>query len=215
MTSGSAEPDQLARLLRTERLAFVELLESLTDDQWRTPSLCSAWTVENVAAHLAWAPATGPLETTASAVRAGFRLNRMIADSAVRWTARGRPAILDQLRANAESGTGPIGMPPVAALTDAVVHGLDVRVPLGTRHDVDPEAFRLVADWTLGARWPTTIPVGGSPRTRLRGTRLVASDTDWAWGEGLEVRDDVAGILLRLLGRDAVRSDGRGHPRGR
>jgi uncharacterized protein (TIGR03083 family) len=195
---------ELKDLVRTERLAFIDLLKTLTQDQWRTPSLCSAWTVEHVAAHLAWAPVAGPLEMGLAALRAGFRTNRLIADSAVRWTARGRPAILDQLRRNVESDAKPLGMPPVAALTDAVVHGLDVRVPLGLHRDVDPEAFRLIADWTVGSRWPMTIPVGGSVRKRLRGTRLVATDTDWAWGEGAEVRGPAGLILLRLLGRDPV-----------
>ena len=194
----------LKDLVRTERLAFIDLLTTLTEDQWRTPSLCSAWTVENVAAHLAWAPVAGPLEMAPAALRAGFRTNRLIADSAVRWTARWRPAILDQLRRNVDSDAKPLGLPPVAALTDAVVHGLDVCVPLGLHRDVDPEAFRLIADWTVGSRWPMTIPVGGSPRRRLRGTRLVATDADWAWGEGAEVREPADLILLRLLGRDLV-----------
>jgi len=192
---------ELTELIRTERLAFVDLLKTLTDDQWRTPSLCLAWTVENVAAHLAWAPVAGPLEMGPAALRAGFRTNRLIADSAVRWTARGRWAILDQLRKNVESDAKPLGMPPVAALTDAVVHGLDVRVPRGLHRDVDPEAFRLIADWTVGSRWPMTIPVGGNVRKRLRGTRLVATDADWAWGEGAELRGPADRILLTLLDR--------------
>ncbi len=195
---------ELKDLVRTERLAFIDLLKTLTEDQWRTPSLCSAWTVENVAAHLAWAPVAGSLEMGPAALRAGFRTNRLIADSAVRWTARGRPAIFDQLRRNVESDAKPLGMPPVAALTDAVVHGLDVRVPLGLHRDVDPEAFRLIADWTVTSRWPMTVPVGGNVRKRLRGTRLVAIDADWAWGEGAEVREPADMILLRLLGRDLV-----------
>jgi len=194
----------LKDLVRTERIAFIDLLKTLTEEQWRSPSLCSAWTVEHVAAHLAWAPVAGPLEMGPAVLRAGFRINRVIAQSAVRWTARGRPAILDQLRRNVESDAKPLGMPPVAALTDAVVHGLDVRVPLGLDRDVDPEAFRLIADWTVTSRWPTTIPVGGSVRKRLRGTRLVAIDADWAWGEGAEVREPADMILLRLLSREPV-----------
>jgi uncharacterized protein (TIGR03083 family) len=195
---------ELKDLVRTERLAFIDLLKTITEDQWRTPSLCSAWTVEHVAAHLAWAPVSGPLEMIPAALRAGFRPNRMIADAAVRWTARGRPAIRDQLRKNVGSDAKPLGVPPVAALTDAVVHGLDVRLPLGLHRDVDPEAFRLIADWTLTSRWPMTVPVGGNVRKRLRGTRLVAIDADWAWGEGAEVREPTDMILLRLLGRDLV-----------
>ena len=195
---------ELTELIRTERLAFIDLLESLTEDQWQTPSLCSAWTVEHVAAHLAWAPVSGPLEMVPAALRAGFRTNRLIADTAVRWTARGRPAMLDQLRKNVGSDAKPLGVPPVAALADAVVHGLDVRLPLGLHRDVDPEAFRLIADWTVTSRWPMTVPVGGNVRKRLRGTRLVAIDANWAWGKGAEVREPADMILLRLLGRDPV-----------
>jgi uncharacterized protein (TIGR03083 family) len=193
-----------ADLTRTERAAFIDTLETLADEQWRTPSLCAGWTVENVAAHLAWAPAAGPMEMLPATVRAGFRPNRLIADSAVRWSARGRPAILDQLRRNQQSGAKPLGVPRIAALTDAVVHGLDVRVPLGIPHAIDPDAFRLIADWTVTTRWPSTLVIGGSPAARLRGTRLVATDLDWSWGEGTEVREPADRILLRLLGRDLV-----------
>jgi hypothetical protein len=151
----------------------------------------------------------GPVEIGLASVRAGFSVNRLIADSAVRWTSRGLPAILKQLRDNAESGAKPIGVPAVAALADAVVHGLDVRIPLGLHRDLDPEVFRLIADWSLGSRWPMTVPVGGNPRERLRGTRLVATDVEWAWGEGAEVREPADCILLRLLGREpALRRQG-------
>ncbi len=196
----------MTTLIRNERLAFLDLLESLDEEQWRTPSLCSAWTVEHVAAHLAWAPAAGVLEMAPAALRAGFRTNRVIAESALRWADRGRPAIFDQLRRNIESDAKPMGMPRVAALTDAVVHGLDVRVPLGLRRPVDPEAFALIADWTLSLRWPIAVAIGGSVRTRLRGNRLVATDVDWAWGAGAEVQAPADQILLRLTGRHVGRA---------
>ena len=35
-----------------ERRAVADMLESLTDEQWATPSLAQGWTVRNVAAHL-------------------------------------------------------------------------------------------------------------------------------------------------------------------
>jgi len=192
---------QLTDLVRSERQAFLDLLESLTEHQWSTRSLCTAWTVENVAAHLAWAPAAGLREMAPAALRAGFRINQMNADAALRWSSRGRPAILDQLRRNIQNDAKPLGVPPVAALSDAVVHGLDVRVPLGLRRDLDPEAFALIANWTVNSRWPMTIPIGGNVRKRLQGIRLVATDVDWAWGEGEEVHEPADKILLRLNGR--------------
>jgi uncharacterized protein (TIGR03083 family) len=199
----------LTELIRTERLSFIDLLETLDEQQWRTQSLCSEWTVENVAAHLAWAPVAKPGEMAVGLARSGFRMNKFIADSARRWTARGRTAALEQLRHNARSNAQPIGLPPIAALADAVVHGLDVRVPLGLSSDVAPEAFTALADWTVKSRWPKTIPIGGSVRRRLPGKRLVAVDMGWSWGEGDEVRGTADQILLQLFGREvpALRSE--------
>jgi len=39
-------------LVHAERHALVDDLSRLTDEQWRTPSLCEGWTVHDVAAHL-------------------------------------------------------------------------------------------------------------------------------------------------------------------
>lgn len=201
----------LTELTRIERLSFIDLLETLDEQQWRTQSLCSAWTVENVAAHLAWAPVAGPAEMAVAAARSGFRINKLIADSALRWTARGRSATIEQLRSNAQNNARPMGLPPIAALADAVVHGLDVRVPLGVPRDIAPEAFAPLADWTVKSRWPKTIPTGGSVRRRLRGKRVVAADVGWSWGDGDEVRGTADQILLQLFGRQvsAVRDPGR------
>ncbi len=172
MTERATPAVDVADLVRTERLALVDLLETLTDSEWETQSLCSAWRVQDVAAHLAWAPALPILAGLPALVRAGFRVNRFIADSAVRWSSRGRPAILEQLRSNAATGVRPTGMPPAAALSDALVHGLDIRRPLG-----------------------------GSVRRRLRGLRLVAVDTGWSHGRGDEVRGGREALLLALHGR--------------
>ncbi len=35
-----------------ERRAIADLLDTLTPEQWETPSLCGAWTVRDLAAHL-------------------------------------------------------------------------------------------------------------------------------------------------------------------
>lgn len=196
----------LPRLTRAHREGFVATLEALTPDQWLTPSLCTEWRVVDVAAHLAWAPVLGAGAGAVAMVRHGFSMNRMIARSAVGWSARGREAILDQLRDNARTGARPIGMPEVAALADAVVHGLDVRRPLGLPGNVPPEALAPLADFTLGTPWPMNAVVGGSARRRIAGVRLVATDSDWMHGDGPEVRGTAEALLLLLYGR-APRAD--------
>ena len=46
--------------LAAERRAFADLLETLTPEQWATPSLCDAWSVGDVATHMMVGP-TGSL----------------------------------------------------------------------------------------------------------------------------------------------------------
>jgi hypothetical protein len=128
-------------------------------------------------------------------------MNRMIAASAVAWSDRGHEAILEQLRDNARTGARPTGMPPVAALADAVVHGLDVRRPLGLPGQVPTEALGALAEFALGTPWPMNAVVGGSARRRVAGVRLVATDTDWTHGSGPDVEASAETLLLVLHGR--------------
>jgi hypothetical protein len=92
-------------------------------------------------------------------------------------------------------------------MTDAVVHLADVGRPLGRRHEVPPAALESAAGFLLGpaSQWPLTLPMGGSPRSRVRRLRLVADDADWTWGEGEELRASAETLLLLLAGRPDVR----------
>ena len=48
----SLDPDGVWRAIDAQRSALADLLGGLSDDEWCQPSLCSGWTVRNVAAHL-------------------------------------------------------------------------------------------------------------------------------------------------------------------
>ncbi len=209
----------LTDLVREERQAFVDTLETLTPEQWGAQSLCSEWRVIDVAAHVAWAPVWGPAAGATAWVRNGFSLNRTIARSAVGWSDRGRAAILDQLRRNVVSGAKPHGMPTATSLVDAVVHGIDVRRPLGLTRAIPADVLAPVADFALRATWPLTGVVGGSARRRVHGVRLVASDVDWSHGDGPEVHAPAEAIVLLLHGRapdpDELTGDGAAALRAR
>ena len=176
---------------RTERLALIGLLEQLGPDEWATPSLCEGWTVRDVAAHLAYAPLITPLAGMLGLGRAGFRVNKLNHDLAVREARRDTEEILDQLRDNAETGAKPMGMPMEAGVADAVVHQLDIRRPLDRPRRISPEAFVTAADYFARTGFPGSMVVGGNvrqrhlgppagrgrrgmdPRQRARGARLV------------------------------------------
>jgi uncharacterized protein (TIGR03083 family) len=44
--------DQIWQVIDEQRLSLAGLLEQLSDEEWRQPSLCAGWTVRDVAAHL-------------------------------------------------------------------------------------------------------------------------------------------------------------------
>lgn len=199
--------DGLPQLIKTERLALIEFLETLDAAEWSTQSLCGAWTVQAVAAHIAWAPVVKPAEMLPTLARTGFRLNRASAAMAVHWSERGPDAIMHQLRSNAETNARPPGVPPIAALVDAVIHALDIRVPLAKPRPIPAGAFRPVADFAVGSRWPMNISTGGSARKRLDGVQLVAEGYDWSYGQGQQVAAAGDAVLRILNGRRVAREE--------
>ena len=197
----------LGEQIRTEREALIDLLLTLDDEQWTTPSLCEGWRVQDVAAHLAWAPVLDPVDMIGSVVRARGSINGYIAQTGRRWSGRGRESILDQLRVNARRGAKPIGVPRVAALSDAIVHGYDIRRPLGFAREVPPPAYAVAATWHAELGPPLSWALRGDVRSRVAGLRLVADDMSWTHGEGPEVHATGEAMLLMMTGRRVERSE--------
>jgi uncharacterized protein (TIGR03083 family) len=80
-------------------------------------------------------------------------------------------------------------------LGEVVVHGEDIRRPLGLGAAVSPEATVACLDMFKGANFP----VGA--KKRVSGLRLVATDADWSHGSGPEVQGPALGVLLAMTGR--------------
>ena len=68
------DSDTIWRHIDTERAALADILEGLPADAWRVPSLCDAWTVRDVAAHLCFAQAR-LRDIIGPAIRSGLRYN--------------------------------------------------------------------------------------------------------------------------------------------
>jgi uncharacterized protein (TIGR03083 family) len=194
-------------VLQEARLPLVDLLASLGEAEWETPSLCAGWRVLEVAAHLAWASVDPPWAMAAGLLRARLQVNRLNDENARRWARRGPAPILEQLQANALSGAHPFGVPWPAPLVDAVIHELDVRRPLRRPRAVPYPVFRLTVDFLLAAGWPLPVLLGGSPRRRVAGVTLIADGTTWTSGDGPEVHASPETLLLLLAGRTIRREE--------
>jgi uncharacterized protein (TIGR03083 family) len=113
------------------RRSLITVLAELADDDWRQPSLCTGWTVKDVLAHLTYQHID--LRTAAGGMfRARGDIDRMIHDVAVRRaTAMSTVELLDRFRGMLGSRRHPPGVTWREAVTDNLVHGQDITVPLG------------------------------------------------------------------------------------
>ena len=198
------DTDTLWRHVDAERAWLADLLESLDDDAWRHPSLCDAWTVRDVGAHLAMAQ-TPVRDHLGPAVRAGFRYDALIRDTAIR-SALTRDEIVGTLRGFVGSRKRVAFITDAEPLIDILIHTQDVCRPLGIDHPIAPEPAAAAADRILSTPWPLRR---WSPPT---GVRLVATDTDWSYGSGTEQRAPMGEHLLAMTGRTSRPASGDATP---
>ena len=187
-------------LIHAERAAMADTWEGLTAEQWAATSWCDGWSVHVTAGHiLAAAEQTIP-NFYKEFVRAGFRFN-VFADRAARRLAEVAPAdLVERLRSRTTTTNHPPA-PVVVMLGEIVVHGEDIRRPLGLAHTVDEVALVAVAD-----NYVSTNLLIGSKR-RVAGLRLAATDVAWTHGEGPEVTGPLASLVLAMSGRSGAIDD--------
>ena len=101
---------------------------------------------------------------------------------------------LAQLRSPVLHAWQPPGGGAAGALSHAVIHSLDVTVALDRPTVAPLEAVVAVLDHLTAAN-------GACFGVDLTGVRLVATDTDWTWGSGEEVRADSGDLVALLSGR--------------
>lgn len=195
MIVGAAlDADELWRTVDQERSSLADLLESLGPAQWDTPTRCGDWRVRDVAAHLTVAARFSTGRVLREMLRARGNWNRMIHDSAVREGSRPVEQTLSDLRAIVGSRRLAPTTSPREPLLDLLVHGQDIALAVGRTRDMPRAAARDAADRV----WTMRIPPRPWPRPKAR---LVATDIEWARGDGREIRGPIAALLLLLTGR--------------
>ncbi|RBY78549.1 hypothetical protein DQ239_08330 [Blastococcus sp. TF02-09] len=200
----TSDLDAVWAAIDAERLGLADLLDDLAPAEWKHPSLCAGWRVRDVAAHLALAQ-TGTRRAVLDLLRARGSLLRMIHDSAVRHAAFPTEQLVAQIRGMAGSRRTAPGVTPLEPLLDVLVHGQDVAVPLGRPRPMPVAAATRAATRVWDMPWPMSTTF--SPRRRLAGLRLVATDAEWAVGEGERVEGPVQALLMVLTGRTAAVRD--------
>jgi uncharacterized protein (TIGR03083 family) len=172
-------------LIHAERVKLADTIEGLSQEQWRTPSLCAGWNVGAMAAHLLSSAEQTPGHFMGGMVTSGFSFNRMMQrDINARADLTGQ-----QIAARLRQRTTTTNKPPAptaAMLGEVVVHGEDLRRPLGLTSTVDADAANTCLDMYTKA----SFPVGGKKRIA-----------------GPEVRGPAMSLLLAMTGRPAGLDD--------
>jgi uncharacterized protein (TIGR03083 family) len=187
-------------MIHAERKALAATLEELTTEQWDSPSLCAGWSVGFLAAHVLAGAEQTPGRFLGGMVTTGFRFNALMEREARRRAQLSRQQIVDRLRQRTTTTNHPPA-PVMAMLGEVVVHGEDIRRPVGLPGTVADDA----ANACLQMYTKASFPVGG--KKRIGGLRLVATDTGWSYGAGPEVSGPALSLLLAMTGRPAGLDD--------
>lgn len=192
--------DELWAMTHAERAALADDLAGLDDAQWTRPSLCGTWVVEEVVAHLTAAASIGRLRWLASALGARFDFDLHNARRLAEHRGATPAETLARFRSIATSTTAASGH-TAAWLGEVVVHGQDIRRPLGLPTTPTTAAATAVADFYASRDF--TVP----SRTTIAGLRLDATDGPFATGVGPLVTGPTIALVMVMAGRSTYADD--------
>ncbi|OEJ95250.1 maleylpyruvate isomerase family mycothiol-dependent enzyme [Streptomyces thermolilacinus] len=198
--------------VRAERAALAADLAELADERWATPSLCAGLSVREVLAHLTAGASLDTVRWMAGVIRCRFDFDRQVAMRLAEELGATPAETLERFRRVVASTTKP-PLPVVAMLGETVVHGEDIRRPLGIRRAYPVDVLTRLAEYYQGSDLVVLA------KGRVRGLRLVADDGPFTAGSGPLVSGTTLALVMAMTGRAAycaeLRGDGAELLRGR
>ncbi|MEU2720708.1 maleylpyruvate isomerase family mycothiol-dependent enzyme [Streptomyces smyrnaeus] len=187
-------------LIHTERAALAADLEDLTDDQWEAPSLCTGLTVREVLAHVTAGASLNAVSWLTGVIRCRFDFDKQVAMRLGEQLGATPAETLERFRRIVPSTTKP-PLPAIAVLGETLVHGEDIRRPLGIRRDCPVEVVTRVAEYYQGSDLVVVA------RKRIVGLRLIADDGPFTTGSGPVVSGPTSALVMAMTGRATYCND--------
>lgn len=190
--------DAIWNSVHRERAALIRDLRDLGPHDWDAESGCRRWRIRDVVAHLVDTAATTPTTFLTGMVRAGFDFDRQNELGVERYRDKQPDELISLLVQVRDRTSGPPRfMAPLATrLVEEIVHGEDIRRPLGLHREYQPEDLQMAIEYQVA----TSVRIGGA-REKLVGVMLVADDIDWTHGQGSVVTGPALEILMLVCGR--------------
>lgn len=193
------KPDLMA-LAEEERSELVEMLRTLTPEQWAARSLCSAWTVKDVATHIVSYEELAALPLVGTFLRGGLRVSSVNGLALQRYQDLDTDGVVDLIARHVRPRGLTSGFGGGIALTDGTIHHQDIRRALDLPRTIPAHRLSPVLDFALRA---PTLP----GKRNARGLMLTADDLDWHTGEGPEVVGSGEALLMAIAGRPHALAD--------
>ncbi|MFZ0906266.1 MAG: maleylpyruvate isomerase family mycothiol-dependent enzyme [Mycobacterium sp.] len=177
-----------------EREDFADFLDGLSPEQWEQPSLCELWRVRDVVAHVISYEELSRWQLVCRFAKGGLVPPRVNAIGVTEYVGRSPRQLSELMRTCIPPRGLTSAFGGMIALVDGMIHQQDVRRPLGIGRVIPPHRLQRVLDIAL--RSPATRGA-----RKARGVRLIATDLDWVYGDGLEVAGPGEAILMAMAGR--------------
>lgn len=186
-------------MIEADRRALGAYLAGLSPDEWNRPSLCSDWSVADVAAHMLGIPTVSKGATFLTFLGSGFNLGKFSDKVIARIRSEKSPEELaTTMSAAAGSRNVPLGLKPMGVLAETLVHSGDISEGVGRPLAFPPDHYAAGLDYLKDAQ-----PVLGC-KERIAGLRLQATDVDWSHGDGPAVQGTAQHLAMAVTGRKAV-----------
>ncbi|MBQ0967327.1 MULTISPECIES: maleylpyruvate isomerase family mycothiol-dependent enzyme [Streptomyces] len=186
--------------IQTERAALAADLAELTEEQWATPSLCAGLTVREVLAHLTAGASLNTARWFAGVIRCRFDFDKQVAVRLAEQLGSDPAETLERFGRVVPSTTKP-PLPVIAMLGETLVHGEDIRRPLGIRRAYPVDVVTRVAEYYRGSDLVVVA------KKRIAGLRLAADDGPFTTGSGPVVSGPTMALVMAMTGREAYCDD--------
>jgi uncharacterized protein (TIGR03083 family) len=186
--------------IHAERGLLAADLTGLDEHRWATPSLCGGLTVRDVLAHLTVSGTLNGPRWLAGVIRCRFDFDKQVAMRLAEQLGTSGADTLARFERVVSSTTAP-PLPRIGLLGEVIVHGADIRRPLGLSRAHSVDTVTRVAEYY--SRSDQIVVAKG----RIGGLRLEATDGPFATGAGALVRGPTLALVMAMTGRAAFVDD--------
>ncbi|WP_461187617.1 maleylpyruvate isomerase family mycothiol-dependent enzyme [Arthrobacter sp. Z4-13] len=188
--------EALRESIDAERQALSDQLEALDSASWATPSLCAGLSVREVLAHMTVSGAVSAPRWFLGVLRAKFDFDQQVDDRLREQLGSNERETLALFRSTVRSRTSP-PLPAVALLGEMVVHGEDIRRPLGLPRVYPQQTLDALLSYYAGTDQVVIA------KKRVAGLQLEATDSGITIGHGEPVRGTSLALIMAMTGRRA------------